>query len=183
MFGLVLNALRARRAQTAALFVLTVVAALGASAAPWFLGWARDAVSAADLAAAPPIQRVVVVGGTAQYGAGAPSPATLLRERVRQQLDVPGSTVVTGARLYVNTVRAAGANAPTTGLQLVYRDDLCAQIRLVTGGCPTTQGDVIIGRATAGSLGLRVGDQVTLEGYRLPAPVTLHISGTYEVVN
>ncbi|MDT5024411.1 MAG: hypothetical protein QOE61_837, partial [Micromonosporaceae bacterium] len=129
MFGLVLGGLRARRAQTVALFVLTVLAAMGVSAAPWFLGWARDAVSTADLAAAPPIQRVVVVAGTAQYQAGAASPATLLRERVRRQLDVPGSIVVTGARLYVNMTRAGVANAPTTGLYLNDRDDICAQLR------------------------------------------------------
>ena len=166
-----------------ALFVLTVLAALGTSAAPWFLGWARDAVSAADLAAAPSTQRLVIVAGTADYEAGAPSPTTLLRERVHGQLDVPGSIVVTGARLYVNMTRAGVANAPSTGLYLNYRDDICAQLRLVKGGCPTRQGDVIVGRTTAESLGLGVGDQVRLDGYRLSAPVTLRISGTYEVVD
>src|SRR4051794_12351160 len=46
MVGLVGSALRARRGQTVAVFVLTLLAALGASAAPWFLAWARAGVAA-----------------------------------------------------------------------------------------------------------------------------------------
>src|SRR6476469_9038300 len=53
MLSLVLSALRARRAQTLALFALTVLAALGGCAAPWFLGWSRDAVATADITYAP----------------------------------------------------------------------------------------------------------------------------------
>src|SRR5258705_8276870 len=101
MFGLVLNALRARRAQTVALFVLTVLAAVGASAAPWFLGWARDAVAIADINAAPALQRVVIASGAVRYQPGATSPMRLLKDTVHQHLDLPGSTVVMGARLYV----------------------------------------------------------------------------------
>ena len=67
MFGLVLNALRARRPQAVALFALTVLAALGASAAPWFLAWAKDAVADASIAAAPPAQRVLDASGSVRY--------------------------------------------------------------------------------------------------------------------
>lgn len=183
MFGLVLNALRARRAQTVALFALTVLAAMGASAAPWFLGWARDAVSRADVAAAPALQRLVIAAGSARYQAGEASPADLLRQRVSQEFDIPGAAVVVGARLYVNMAPAGATNGPAAGLYLNFRDDICAQLRLIDGACPTRPGDVIIGRSTAESLGLAVGDQVRFEGFRYPQPVTLRISGTYEVLN
>src|SRR5258705_7377139 len=126
MFSLGVSALRARRAQTVALFVLTVLAALGASTAPWFLGWARDAVAIADIGAAPALQRVVIAGGAVRYQPGAPSPMRLLKDTVREHLDLPGSTVVLGAPLYVTMSRAGLSNAPTAGLYLNSRDDVCA---------------------------------------------------------
>src|SRR5262245_32356662 len=100
MFGLVLNALRARRAQTVALFALTVLAGLGASAAPWFAGWARSEVVDANIASSPAEERVVAAQGAVRYSPGGPDPLQALRDRVRQHLDIPGGSVVVGARLY-----------------------------------------------------------------------------------
>src|SRR5689334_13276195 len=148
MFGLVLNALRARRAQTVALFALTVLAGLGASAAPWFAGWARDAVTTANIVGAPAEQRVVGAQGAVRYSPGGPDPLAALRERVGQHLDVPGGTVVVGARLY--TTMYAGTEA-AAGLYLNYRDDVCAQLTIV-GACPSADDEVLLGRATAEAL-------------------------------
>src|SRR4030095_1368209 len=100
MFGLVLNALRARRAQTVALFALTVLAGLGASAAPWFGGWARGEVVGANdgggpgagrgevvganSAGAPAEERVVAAQGAVRFSPGGADPLQALRDRVRE---------------------------------------------------------------------------------------------------
>ena len=59
MLSLVLHALRARRAQSLAMFALAVLAGLGSAAAPWFLGWGRDSVVLANLASSPVEERLV----------------------------------------------------------------------------------------------------------------------------
>ena len=182
MFRLVLNALRARRAQTVALFTLTVLAALGASAAPWFMGWARDAVAEANIAVAPAEQRVVTARGAVRYAPEVGPPSQIMRERVSEHLDIEGSEVVVGARIYVNMRSAESPNAGSAGLYLNYRDDVCAQVR-VEGRCPTGAGEVMVGRSTAYPFGLEIGDTVVFEGFRLPQPTVLTISGIYEVTD
>jgi ABC-type antimicrobial peptide transport system permease subunit len=181
MLRLVLSALRARRAQTVALFALTVLAALGGCAAPWFLGWSRDAVATADIASAPAVERVVKAGGPIRYGPGEPSPTTELRQLVGAVLDIPGAQTSTGASLYTDMVKAGAPNA-TAGLYLGYRDDVCAHLSL-RGECPHATGDVVIGGATAERLHLAIGDQVTFTGFRLVGSVTLTVRGTYEVAD
>ena len=186
MIGLVLAALAARRAQTVALFALTVLASLGASAAPWYLSWARDAVAAADVAATPPDRRVAVVNGSAQQSESSPVP--LLRERVARHLDVPGSEVTVGARMYVSARNAdPDATTPATGLYVHFRDDVCRQVD-IEGTCPadtgpTGMGDVMLGRDTADRLAVGAGDVIVLEGFRLKQPVSLRVSGVYDVVD
>ncbi len=183
MFGLVLGALRARRAQTVALFVLTVLAALGASAAPWFLGWSKDAVAAADIEAAPPLQRLVIAKGAVRYEPGETSPMQLMRDAVSLHLDLPGVTTTVGARLYVTMTRVGVAKPTEAGLYLNSREGVCAELRLIEGTCPNAPGDIVLGRSTAESLDLHPGDEVRFEGFRLPQPPVLRISGTYAVAN
>ncbi len=182
MLGLVLDALRARRAQSLTVFALTVLAGLAAAAGPWFLAWGRDAVAAANIASATGVERVIVAEGAVRYTAGGPSPIQALRDRMAAQVTIPGADVVVGAHLFSSMRLAADPDAPTAGLYLNYRDGICAQLT-VSGPCPAGLGEVIISRATLQSLRLRVGDSVRFEGFRLPAPVTLTIAGTYEVTD
>ena len=114
MFGLVLNALRARRAQTVALFSLTVLAALGAAAAPWFMGWARDTVVEARIDAAPATQRVVDASGAVRYTGDDP---TTLHARAGGPHLHRGAEMVVGGALYVN-MRPAGRRATRLGRSL-----------------------------------------------------------------
>jgi hypothetical protein len=180
MFGLVLNALRARRAQSLTVFALTVLAGLGAAAGPWFLAWGRDAVAAANVSSATGVERVVVARGVARYAPGDPSPMEALRDRVSGNLDIPGSELVVGANLFSSMRAAADPDAPIAGLYLNARDGVCAHLTL-DGRCPTGPGEVVISRATAESLRLGAGDSVRFEGFRLKSPVTLTIAGTYQV--
>ena len=182
MLRLVLAALAARRTQTLAIFVLTALAALGASAAPWFLQRAHAAVAEADVVAAPAASRVVVVGGTARYAAGEQSPLTLLRDRIAT-LGLTGATVTTGGRMFANVARVgASSGAASSGLYLGARDGVCAQLR-ITGACPDEPGTVLIGRSTADALGVRVGDPVRVEAFRLREAQELRVSGVYEVAD
>jgi hypothetical protein len=181
MFGLVLSALRARRPQAVALFALTVLAALGAAAAPWFLAWAKDTVADAGIAAAPAEQRVVNSSGSMRYELlEGQLPTEVLRDRVAQMVEIPGTTPIAGARIYVNMVPVDGTPGGASGLYLAYRDDVCAQLR-IEGRCPQAEGEVIIGRSGAEALGVTVGEEVEFSGFRLPNPVRLRVSGVYEV--
>src|SRR6185369_5026695 len=154
MLSLVLSALRARRAQTLALFALTVLAALGGCAAPWFLGWSRDAVATADITSAPAVERVIHAGGPIRFGAGQPSPTKELRDIVSTALTIDGAQTVTGAQLYAD-MTTVGADAPA-GVYLGYRDDVCAHLSL-RGACPQGIGDVAVSGATAERLHLALG--------------------------
>jgi hypothetical protein len=180
MLSLVLSALRARRAQTLALFALTVLAALGGCAAPWFLGWSRDAVATADITSAPAVERVIHAGGPIRFGAGQPSPTKELRDIVSTALTIDGAQTVTGAQLYADMTKV-GADAPA-GVYLGYRDDVCAHLSL-RGACPQEIGDVAVSGATAERLHLALGDQVSFTGFRLPRTVTLTVTAIYEVAD
>src|SRR4051812_19979843 len=104
MTSLLVSALRARRLQTVAVFALTVLAAVGGSAAPWFLRWAHDSVAASDIAAAPVSERIVTISGLASFRPGQPSPLTEIRDRAGRSLRIPGSQVAVGGRLFATAV-------------------------------------------------------------------------------
>ena len=180
MLRLVLSALRARRAQTVALFALTVLAAAGGCAAPWFLGWSRDAVATADIASAPAVERVVKAGGPIRYGPGEASPTTQLRQLVGAVFDIPGAQTATGAQLYTDMVKAG--TTTSAGLYLGYRDNVCAQLTL-RGDCPQATGDVVVSGATAERLHLAIGDHLVFTGFRLTGVMTLTLRGIYEVAD
>jgi hypothetical protein len=95
---------------------------------------------------------------------------------------MPVDQVVVGGALYASVQAADDPDALPAGLYLHYRDGVCEQLT-VDGHCPTGDGDVIISEATAGTLGLHIGDRVRMEGFRLPAPITLRISGLYDVTD
>jgi putative ABC transport system permease protein len=180
MSSLVVSALRARRLQTVAVFALTVLAALGGSAAPWYLQWAHDAVAASDIAAAPISQRVVTLSGLASFRASGQSPLAQIREQAGRSIQVPGSEITVGSRLFATAVATGLPSQPSAGLYLGTRDDVCAHI-VLEGRCPTGADDVVIGRSTAATLGVHVGDPLTFDSVGIQSRLVLHISGVYDV--
>jgi hypothetical protein len=66
---------------------------------------------------------------------------------------------------------------------LAYRQGVCEQIRMVEGQCPDGPGEVALGVDPATSLGAQVGDEVTVNGVRLPDPITLRVAGIYDIVD
>src|SRR4051794_883099 len=92
MFGLVMSALLARRAQAAWLLLLTVLAVAGAAAAPWYVVSAVESVAAADIAAATPRERVYVINGALRVIDPGASPLAAARDQLTGLLNLPGTT-------------------------------------------------------------------------------------------
>lgn len=174
MFGLVLNAIVARRAQAAWLLVLTVLAVTSAAAAPWYLASAVDSVAAVDVAGATPKERVYVVGGTLQLITHDSSPLPAAKERVDELLKLPGTTVTVGEQVYGS---AASGNL-TSSLPLAHREGVCDQL-VIDGACPQGAGQVILSTSVAAKLGVTKGQKVTLGSFRLKKPVRATVVGTY----
>jgi hypothetical protein len=176
-----MTALRARREQTLALFILTVLASTGAAAAPWFLAWADAAVAESAILSAPPAERVVVFSSTINTPDAEALPFAELRGRVAAQLDNPGALDTAGARVFV-TARAAGGSpdGPAAGLYVNYRERVCEQLN-VQGTCPGGAGEVILARTVADVLGLGLGGTLEVDGFRLDEPRELRVVGLYQV--
>src|SRR3954454_11990994 len=100
MFGLVLSAVLARRAQAVWLLVLTVLAVGAATAAPWYLASAVDSVATADIAAASAGQRVYVVNGTVRTAGQSASPLPAAKAKIDTMLGLTGLTVTMGGQVY-----------------------------------------------------------------------------------
>lgn len=178
MPALVFSAMRARRTQTVAVFVLTLLAALAMSVVPWYLTWARAAVVATDVAATPVAARVVQVAGTAAYQPGQPSPLPALRTEVEQYVDVAGSAVTTGADI-AGSLGASVAAKTTENLVMAARDQVCDQI-IIDGTCPSGRDEVVVGRETAQHLHLTVGGSAVFTSLEVLRPVTLRVTGVYD---
>jgi putative ABC transport system permease protein len=188
VFGLVMRALRARRAQALTLCALALLAGLGSAAAPWFLAWANDAVATSHVTASDPAERVISGGITVSYDPDEESdPIASLRGRVGAVLALRGASVDAGARLLgsVNsaTTVADPGNAFAVSLTVAARDGVCAQLRVLEGACPDGAGTALLPREVARLIGVGVGDEVRVTGVRLPQPVTLRVSGLYEVID
>src|SRR5262245_8061180 len=182
MISLVFSALRERRSQTLSLFVLTVVAALGGCAAPWFAGWAHEAVASADIAAAPLTQRLIAVSGSVRYTAGDPSPLPRARQTIDDALPVPGGQVVIATNLFTQATRSDNDGVNPVNLTVGYRDDVCAHL-IVTGACPTAKGQVLLSKRIAAALKVTPGDHIAISALELPRPATLTVSGLYDVAD
>ena len=183
MLRLVLGALRARRAQTVAVFALTALATLGGSAAPWFTSWARSAVAQADIQTAPAIQRVVTITATIEHKQGSTAALTALRQQAAAALAVDGGTVSVAAQVYASSAKPTGSppiDRIASGLFLGSRTGVCEEVRIV-GRCPASRGEVLLEQSTADTTGLAPGDEVVLQSARMPSPVTMRVTGTYTV--
>lgn len=177
MFGLVLTAMRARRAQAATLFALTLLAVAAAAAAPWYLSAAREAVAESDLAHAPASQRVITVVASFDVGAAGVSPVPTARAQVAAALPVPGASVYAGLQVFGSVDRPGGE---PVALHLANRSGGCDQVT-VDGACPSAPGEVIISRTVANRIGAARGDAIRFSSFRFREGLDLTIVGVYTV--
>src|SRR5262245_10301469 len=131
MLGLVIGALIARRAQAVWLAVLATIAVAASSAAPWYHAAALASVTDADVTSAPAAQRTVLATRRVPVQDGTASPLPEAKRAAARLLDIPGSTVVTGAQ-FLGTLSHGTRNV---GGLLAYRDELCAHLH-IDGACP-----------------------------------------------
>jgi putative ABC transport system permease protein len=174
MLGVVLGAIRARRAQAATLFVLTALALIAATAAPWYVVAAARSVALADVAVAPASQRVVLVAGRV---APAPGVVDQIESQAGAVFPIPGSDSTVSVRVPGRAVRGGAESA----VALAYRDKVCDHVA-IAGACPSRPGEVLLSEQGAGALGAGIGDEIDFVVPGLPV-MRLRIAGTYQMLD
>lgn len=149
--GLSVRALRFHAGQMSALFVLSMVAVVAGTFGPLY----GRAVEAAELRATLQQSSIDAEGLSITAGEGAPSADGLVPSG---QLATFYGRPVTSARLPISAV--AGATPIETSL--VHRDGMCQHLRIVTGHCPSSPGEVIASTSSARVLGIAVGTFMTV---------------------
>ncbi len=182
MTGLILAMLRARLGQALTALLLAVVAVAAAVAGPAFMTAADRSMIADELSRATPSETMV----TATTGVD----LTEQRDRTFETgavglLTGPGLTPVFAAEFDAFFTGPAGGGAA----RLVFRQGICAHLRMLRGRCPIGTNEVVLGRATAARLGLDSGQTVaerestqTRDGPAATGPTGyLSVVGVYEV--
>ena len=187
MISLVLAMVWTRRGQAVTLALLAMFAVAAAVASPAYLAATDRAVAAGQIATASPAELGLVVTGTQgpRLANDGPSFANVGAALVK----LPGFSYV-----YAGQFPAIGIERDNRyASQVVFRQDVCAHVRIVAGRCLVGEGDVIVGRRTAERLGLAAGDPIALTFAKfnddprrplyLPAGQSkdLVVAGTYEV--
>ncbi|MFF5231763.1 hypothetical protein [Dactylosporangium sp. NPDC000521] len=164
MIGLVLAMLWSRRGRAATVMLLTALATAGALAAPAYLAAADDRIVRSEVAAATPGERTVLITGEV-LSSGGGSMATTFQSLAGRWLDTPGYATVFSAQFTAQPadLEMATASQLTT---ILFRENICAHVRVVAGRCLMGTGDTILSGRTADRLGLRPGDTVSLAGSR-----------------
>ncbi|MFV2018094.1 FtsX-like permease family protein [Micromonospora sp. LOL_023] len=154
MISLLLSMLTARRGQAMVVFLLSAFATAAAVTGPAYLAAADRAVVAAEIAAAGRADRTV----TLSIPSLAPGEEEAFRAVTAAALDLPGFRSVYTVQL------------PTLGLEpgagqlsyLVFREDVCANLRMVAGRCLMSPQEIIVGQDTARRLDLLPGAPLTV---------------------
>ncbi|WP_430791589.1 FtsX-like permease family protein [Actinoplanes sp. G11-F43] len=179
MIQLVFVMLWHRRGQAVTLALLGLLAVTSAVAAPAYLIAVDRAVAAGQIATAAPNElglvasavqdeRVITDDGTLEPGQD-PNQAVQgglqFGDVATALVALPGFTYVYSAEYSVIGIDSNPANAG----RFVYRQDVCAHLRILTGRCLAAEGDVLIGEHTAQRLELQAGDSVELRA-AVPSP-------------
>ncbi|GAA1580982.1 FtsX-like permease family protein [Actinoplanes couchii] len=192
MISLVLAMVWTRRGQAVTLALLALLAVASAVAAPAYLVAAERAIAAGQIATAPDNELSLVLRRTtdtldettSSAGIAFPDVGTVL-------LTLPGFTYHHAAE-----VPAVGLEETTDfATRVVFRQEICAHVRIVSGRCLAGEGEVLIGERTAQRRGLTPGDSVELTAARqddqsrpptwmaAAAPKPMTVAGTYRAID
>jgi hypothetical protein len=174
VLGIVLRALRRRRVHAATLFLLGVIAAATAAAAPGYAVASAENLAASALTEASAAERLVSVTGDVSSTGPLDERLSQLDDLVTPVLDLPGFE-------RVNDVRLSG-HIGDTRADIVYRQGVCDRLSVV-GACATRSGEVVLANDMAGLLKAQVGTRMTFVGTDLSRPVTLTVVGIYRPTN
>jgi putative ABC transport system permease protein len=179
MYSVSWGAVRWRVGQTVTVLVLTALAVAAAAGVSWYLLPIASDAAAARVAAAPADRRVIQVHHIDELSGRDPRAAIdAWDDRLRGLLPLPGARPWLGL-VQDTTYRDPRPGGTAAGLPVAYRDDFCGHAR-ITGSCPRAAGEAVLGRFTAGRLGLAAGDRIELRSSAAPGPVTIRVTGVYD---
>ncbi|GAB2617514.1 hypothetical protein Aab01nite_30880 [Paractinoplanes abujensis] len=191
MIALVLAMVWTRRGQAVTLALLALFAVASAVASPAYLTAVDRAIAAGQIETSVATERGLSITGRVDNRVESESGAPAFANVGAALIELPGfSYVYASAFPTVGLEKDAGNDT-----QLVFRQDVCAHVRIVSGRCLIGQDDVIVGVRTAQRAGLTAGDPVTMtyaafeDDPRDPhweadgIPKRLTVAGTYEVTD
>ena len=191
MISLVLAMVWSRRGQAVTLALLSLFAVAAAVAAPAYLTATNRAIAAGQIATASAAERSLVISSSQNDRQDDQDGGSVDFADVGSALvNLPGFTYIYSAEYSTIGIEHSLQYAD----RFVFRQDVCSHVRMATGRCQVSEGEVIIGVATAKRLGLAAGDSIALraakfdEDPRHPGyvpdgePKKLVIAGTYQVI-
>lgn len=192
---LIIATLRARRATSALLFLLAVLAVAVGAAAPLYADVAARSVRQFQYESADGAERAITVRGSMPLGGGADS-IDGLRTTVESATAGRGLTTITSMEL-VGTAENGAAEKGTADKEntdkgktegasghvaLVARDGACAHLR-VRGRCATGAGEAVVSEIAAGILDLRPGSTLVARTPVARERIRLAVVGVYRPVD
>jgi putative ABC transport system permease protein len=175
MISLVFVMLWHRRGQAVTLALLGLLAVTSAVAAPAYLIAVDRAVAVGQIATAAPNELGLIASAVQDERVttedDAPDPSQAEQDGLQfgdvatALVALPGFTYVYSAEYWVIGIDPDPANAG----RLVYRQDVCAHLQILTGRCLAAEGDVLLGEHTAQRLNLKAGDSIELRS-AVPSP-------------
>jgi ABC-type antimicrobial peptide transport system permease subunit len=175
--GIALRGIWGRRGVTATILAVAVVATAAATVGPLYLNAAGTSILQDTLDSSPPTGRGVDIALQAIPNANLLDQVTTNVRQVLAASPVAGDfgPPITALEFPGHL----GDNAGTT-TELVWRAGACGQLRLVSGRCARSSGEVVVSTGLAKSAGLRIGQRFT-DGLTNAAgtPLPLTVTGVY----
>ncbi|MEV4514044.1 hypothetical protein AB0K00_34425 [Dactylosporangium sp. NPDC049525] len=172
MLGLIVAALRARRAAAVVMLVLAAVtmgAAVGAGAASGVL---QKNAATARIDAATPAERTLSVRSAVSLGS---QPDDIVSKFQALITGVPAERSVLGVR-YSGVLRVDDLRLPA---ELRAVDGFCGNATMLQGRCPERDGEIVLPPDVARQLGIAVGDPLRQDGGSGTAVVPLQLVGLF----
>ncbi|MEV4538074.1 FtsX-like permease family protein [Asanoa sp. NPDC049518] len=176
MFGLILRAIASRRAPAVTLFLLTVLSAGAAAAAPQYIATTTRDLAAATAEAAPVDARTVTLRRDLDQRELRPDAVEHAEREVGDALGLSELTVHGSFQVNGSIVD----NGSSTNLLLAYRTGFCDQV-VLDGACPSRPGEVAVDEATSRRFGVKPGDRLAYAPGFEKDPFT--VSGVYRITD
>ena len=155
MFGLILRAIASRRAPSITLFLLTVLSAGAAAAAPQYIAATTRDLAAATAEAAPVDARSVTMQRNIDQRDLRPDAVEQAEREVSDALGLPALTVH-GSFLVRGSIVMDGHS---NNLLLAHRTGFCDRL-VLDGACPSRPGEVAVDEVAARRFGVKTGDRL-----------------------
>ncbi|GAA1841101.1 hypothetical protein GCM10009687_02840 [Asanoa iriomotensis] len=176
MFGLIVRALASRRAPSITLFLLTVLSAGAAAAAPQYIAASTRDLASASAQAAPVADRAVFMRRGIDTRDLRPDTVSQAEQEVSAAIGLPALSVHGTWMVNGSVVRGRDSNT----MLLVHRSGFCAEV-VLDGTCPSRPGEIAVNEATARLLGVKAGDRLRYAPGYEQRPLT--VSAVYRIAD